>query len=726
MLFQSHRSESDPISLDLNMASINGDLKIHINNDSDEDHKTCLDKNQSNDLKNFKVPTISVEQINNPRIVLPRCSTMPSSPVTKRSYKFISSGLNNLQIPSPNVYVNSSPRVLRRSQSMRVTNQKSGSASPKIRRTLGSPDFNLDSISNFNFNMENADHVKSPPSLSILMSGIYALFLVMLGVIIYISDQHKEHRLYSEIFSSILIAIGVMWLLLFHVGLWKYKTQVLKQLKQAEDEMQDATDKMSCATEFIINSGFSFSAVQNRNDGDESKPPPFRFLMGRHSGSFYLKIGSAGFCFGYLIYQGLQLGQHILHFVTGDDATNCSMPSSVVLHILSPLYAFYQLFITFKYSNIVINRNIILARFGLMHLIATCVCHWFSTIVEEAGEDYYHRNGNFSSNDTTPVSTFDIANFHITVERKASWNDPLHCSVKSVLSTRSLSAIPYLYPFAIEYNLLLAAVWFIVWQNIGKEHTHSNPHHLRHTISQDAVGSDQIAYQSNLVINADCHSANKGLFIGLFLLLTTIVTVIVFFVCMTTKGYEEQAVAIHTGQEGILTLICLLAVCFSFYQVRKLDINEHPITFLDDVLLFIPLPFYFIHGIMSIMAEFAMKNYSRLALHILVTIEVIVQTPFIIDGLRRCSNTHSLRYKKPGREVITFLIILNLTLWIVNTFELKSVEHFHGQEEYFGDLIWMFIGHTTLPLMLFYRFHSSVCLADMWKSAYEKEAPHHI
>lgn len=324
-----------------------------------------------------------------------------------------------------------------------------------------------------------------------------------------------------------------------------------------------------------------------------------------------------------------------------------------------------------------------------------------------------------------PIIFFsDIASFHITVERKGSRHDPFHCSVNSVLSTRSLSAIPYLYPFAIEYNLLLAAVWFIVWQNIGKEHTNSNPHHLRHTISQDALGDDQIAYQSNLVINADCHSANKGLFIGLFLLLTSIVTVIVFFVCMTTEGYQEKAVIIHTAQEGILTMICLLAVCFSFYQIRKLDVSENPITFLDDVLLFIPLPFYFIHGIMSIIAEFSTQNYSRLALHILVTLQVVVQTPFIIDGLRRCSNTHNLRYKKPGREVITFLIILNLTLWVVNTFELKSVEHYHGQEEFFGDLVWMFIGHTTLPLMLFYRFHSSVCLADMWKSAYEKEAPH--
>ncbi|XP_035207820.1 proton channel OtopLc-like [Stegodyphus dumicola] len=634
---------------------------------------------------------------------------------------------NLLVIPPSGPFVNLSPRPLRRALSARGLNDfNAGSMSPRVRKNTGGSGFSIngdfygDSISAVNVPVgtDVGSRHKERPGLSILMSGIYAVFLAMLGAIIYINDQHREHRILSEAFSITISGMGILWLLIFHVDLCLYKREVLKQLKEREDAMQEASDRFSTATEFIFNT-YDFSS-QNASDEKKFTPPPYRFLMGRHSGSFYLKIGSAAFCFGYLIYQGLQLGQHILNFVDDEKKhLNCSRTSSVVLHIMAPLYAFYQLFITFKYSNIVINRMKSLARFGIMHLIATCLCNWFSTIVEEAVEDYNHKSGNLTND--TPTSEFDIASFHITVHRRENWINPYHCREDSVLSTRSMSLIPYLYPFAIEYNLLLAGVWFIVWHNIGKEHMNSNPHHLRHTISQDECGSDEIAYQSNLVINADCHSANKGLFIGLFLLLTIIVTVIVFFVAMSTHGYEEKAVSIHTGQEGILTVIGLVSVCVAFYQIHKLDISEHPITFLDDVLLFVPLPFYFVHGIMSIMAEVANQNYTRLAVHTLVTVQVVVQTPFIIDGLRRCSNSQSLRYKKPGREVITFLIILNLTLWVVNTFELKSVEHHHGQEEYFGDLVWMFIGHTTLPLMLFYRFHSSVCLADMWKSAYEKE-----
>lgn len=32
-----------------------------------------------------------------------------------------------------------------------------------------------------------------------------------------------------------------------------------------------------------------------------------------------------------------------------------------------------------------------LARFALMHIIATCLCFWFGTIVEDALEDYNHK-----------------------------------------------------------------------------------------------------------------------------------------------------------------------------------------------------------------------------------------------------------------------------------------------------------------------------------------------
>ena len=36
---------------------------------------------------------------------------------------------------------------------------------------------------------------------------------------------------------------------------------------------------------------------------------------------------------------------------------------------------------------------------------------------------------------------------------------------------------------------------------------------------------------------------------------------------------------------------------------------------------------------------------------------------------------------------------------------------------------WTLIVHATVPLTIFYRFHSSVCLAEIWKNAYKTRAP---
>jgi hypothetical protein len=101
-------------------------------------------------------------------------------------------------------------------------------------------------------------------------------------------------------------------------------------------------------------------------------------------------------------------------------------------------------------------------------------------------------------------------------------------------------------------------------------------------------------------------------------------------------------------------------------------------------------------------------------------IQVLLQTPFIIDGLRRCSNTRQLRLAKPGRELVTFLVVCNVAMWITETFEIKSYDRRDDRYEVYGKVLWTMLSHMTVPLTMFYRFHSSVCLVDIWKSAYER------
>lgn len=470
------------------------------------------------------------------------------------------------------------------------------------------------------------------------------------------------------------------------------------------------------------------------------------------------------------------------------------------------------------------------------------------------------------------------------------------CAQNTLLTTKSMNALPYLYPFTIEYNLLLAATFLSLYFNIGRiglaangEATckpflfkssrnyqnnmatkprsfNSSPGSHFESIDNssalrlgEAGGEKEMGeYKSNFVVNADCHSANKGLFCGFFILLVTLVTIVIFFVTINKPTHIQLGIKINLIQEATLTTLILIVTLAGFKQVVKLNRSPYlkdKVT-TDNVLMLIPLPFFFIHSLLSFRAETASMSSSgstsyfsskllhgqshiiphhdsitapseslqtillstnnnssnnfnnsngnnntqietrsnlnnllaghpsngtngrsvegfisnndsnnrrnhnnnssssrgsssgigglgstrnstsfdtindspshidhfkliTVALNIIVMIEVLVQTNFIIDGMRRCSESRYLRFKKPGRELITFAILLNITYWIVATFETKSVEQYKTEIEYYGPLPYMFISHTTLPVMLFYRYHSSVCLAEIWNRAYK-------
>ena len=92
----------------------------------------------------------------------------------------------------------------------------------------------------------------------------------------------------------------------------------------------------------------------------------------------------------------------------------------------------------------------------------------------------------------------------------------------------------------------------------------------------------------------------------------------------------------------------------------------------------------------------------------------------LMDGLRRCSNSEKNRKENPGRQWAMFLIIANLIMWLWDTLEVKNHVVFKGPKKYYGETFWIMVSHMTLPLCIFYRFHSAVALVDVWSSAYRQ------
>uniref|UniRef100_A0AC35FZ15 Uncharacterized protein n=1 Tax=Panagrolaimus sp. PS1159 TaxID=55785 RepID=A0AC35FZ15_9BILA len=74
--------------------------------------------------------------------------------------------------------------------------------------------------------------------------------------------------------------------------------------------------------------------------------------------------------------------------------------------------------------------------------------------------------------------------------------------------------------------------------------------------------------------------------------------------------------------------------------------------------------------------------------------------------------------KQPGMQTITFLIVVNISMFIMNLLAsdkagtCEEIMIFYGQEN------WVFLVRIFSPLTIFFRFHSSACFAEIWKKIY--------
>ncbi|CAF4923158.1 unnamed protein product, partial [Rotaria magnacalcarata] len=59
-----------------------------------------------------------------------------------------------------------------------------------------------------------------------------------------------------------------------------------------------------------------------------------------------------------------------------------------------------------------------------------------------------------------------------------------------------------------------------------------------------------------------------------------------------------------------------------------------------------------------------------------------------------------------------------VAIWLHDSLSAKKVRLNPIQVEYYDAGTWAIIQAFTSPLSIFYRFHSTVCLADVWQEVY--------
>ena len=258
----------------------------------------------------------------------------------------------------------------------------------------------------------------------------------------------------------------------------------------------------------------------------------------------------------------------------------------------------------------------------------------------------------------------------------------------------------------------------MMWRNIGGLHPH---HHLEslNTDSDDYCGKRQRT-------GVDCSGAHRGLFFGIFTFVAVVICTIVFFVLVERPRLVRSAVAVLHISEAALYFLALLAVIVASWRLRGTRFHRRPDGALDEALQLLSLAGVYMYCVLSAVAARFADNREAAALvmttSILILVQATMQAIFILNGLRRSPRTLRQERNKPGRECITFLLVCNVAMWGVSTFEVLRSDSNPVAVHFYGVIPWSIVTHICTPLAIFYRFHSTVCLASIWKNAYKLKA----
>lgn len=453
-----------------------------------------------------------------------------------------------------------------------------------------------------------------------------------------------------------------------------------------------------------------------------------------HAGSsFYLRIGALFFGIGHLIYISLEL-ENSSHIAPG-----CSVNKFWWTYIIRLIFIVVQTFFLFKNQSVHIHKMKVLARFGFAHLIATNFCIWLRTLINEIMQEYHHLTD--ASHGTTVNASDPIA--HLTASPAAPVH---HMATHHSLVRRATAdecayyrgilqnAAIYLFPFVLEYSLIAMGMITIIYYSIDEEIKDDMVRGLANFFKVQSIDLSEVEKADHAEGEGHHHESvfsksHTGMFAGIVLLAACIVSIILFFYTMDSLLDLEGSEMIFLTSDIILHSIMLVATAAAIVRVHRLSYIAKPVS-IDDMLLYLSMSGTLILEIAitissgnAISANDGTVNRSneilRLCSSMVAAIQTIAQVIVVLSGMRRYPSKASHLSDMPGRGFITFLVVANVSVWIFRTLQAKELMLQDTQRNFYGDIAWLLLMNINLPLLLFYRFHSSICLADVWMVAYE-------
>ncbi|XP_017740381.1 PREDICTED: otopetrin-3 isoform X2 [Rhinopithecus bieti] len=418
-------------------------------------------------------------------------------------------------------------------------------------------------------------------------------------------------------------------------------------------------------------------------------------------------------------------------FRVGYDVSHirCKSQLELVFPVIEMVFIGIQTWVLWKHCKDCVQVQTNFTRCGLMLTLATNLLLWVLAVTN----DSLHREIE--------------AELGILME-KYTGNETNTCLCLNATACEAFQrGFLMLYPFSTEYCLICCAVLFVMWKNVGRRvaphmgaHPGTVPFHL--------------------------HGAIFGLLLGLLVLLAGVCVFVLFQIEASGSAIAYQYFtlyyAFYVAVLPAMSLACLAGTAIHGLEERELDTVKNPTRSLDVVLLMgaalgqMGIAYF---SIVAIVAKRPHELLNRLILaySLLLILEHIAQNLFIIEGLHRrplweavpeglarkqegepprrgsllelgqglqrasLAYIHSyshLNWKRRAlKEISLFLILCNITLWMMPAFGIHPEFENGLEKDFYGYQIWFTIVNFGLPLGVFYRMHSVGGLVEVYLGA---------
>nr|XP_022337858.1 uncharacterized protein LOC111133628 [Crassostrea virginica] len=343
----------------------------------------------------------------------------------------------------------------------------------------------------------------------------------------------------------------------------------------------------------------------------------------------------------------------------------------------------------------------IFVHYGMIFIVVANISIWFDSILAQEKHVFH------SSNETTQVNGVESYN----------------CTNIASVVCLAESAFPYVYPIVAEFCLVSTGFLFRIWSTAKK--TSIKKFLMTPTCPNEEslplVNSEYVEIGKPTSFQDESRRKSALLYLSAAIGVVLVIVLIIFVTAILTEKGEDKLIGLYKSLEiyRLLYTVIMLGLVFLGFGLlygqcvpveihRQLTTGEYILLF-----SFLGMVMYLMYGVV------AGINYSGLfisswsiAENILLLVVVYFQTVFILQSYRY------RRYRRLDclsiKNVFMLLSVMNLGLWFNDSFLQNRVPYINAVNyKMYTQQTWDFMNGTLFPIVVFFRFHSSMILYEL-------------